>query len=111
MSRLENLPKESSIAAIAKRISCPILCAALKLYYAARRKETPAWARGVMIGALIYLVTPLDAIPDVIPGVGFTDDLGVITAALATVAMYINDDVKKAAAEKAHRLVKVCVCA
>lgn len=110
MTGTDRLPPESSIKSIATRIGCPLLCAALKLFYAARRKETPAWARGVMIGAVLYLVTPLDAVPDVIPGIGYADDLSVLTAALATVAMYINDDVKKAAAEKAHRLVKSCRC-
>ncbi len=106
----QKMPDESSIRAIATRIGCPLLCAALKLFYAARRKETPAWARGVMIGAVLYLVTPLDAVPDVIPGVGYADDLSVLMAALATVAAYIDDNVKKAAGETAHRMVRACRC-
>lgn len=101
---------ESRLVAIATRVGCPLLCAALKLFYAARRKETPAWARGVMIAALVYLVTPLDAVPDFVPAAGYADDLGVITAAIATVAAYINDDVKRAASAKAHALVKACIC-
>lgn len=108
--RKDEVP-ESKIAAIAVKIGCPLLCAALKLFYAAKRKETPAWARAVMIAALVYLVTPLDAVPDVIPAAGFADDLGVITAAIATVTMYINDDVKKSAHDRAKVLVKSCSCA
>ncbi len=107
--RKDEVP-ESKIEAIALRIGCPLLCAALKLFYAAKRKETPAWARGVMIAALVYLVTPLDAVPDIIPAAGFADDLGVITAAIATVTMYINDDVKKSADNRAKALVKSCSC-
>lgn len=87
-----------------------MLCAALKLFYAARKTETPAWARGVMIGALIYLVTPLDAVPDLIPGIGYTDDLSVILAALGTVALYIDDNVTKAAEKKARQILKSCQC-
>jgi uncharacterized membrane protein YkvA (DUF1232 family) len=44
-----------------------------------------AWAsRAIAIGALVYLISPLDAVPDVLPAIGLTDDATVI---LATVAM------------------------
>lgn len=66
----------------------------LWLYYAAQRPETPLWAKTVIYGALAYFICPVDAIPDVIPVVGFVDDLGALAAALATVAVYINDEVK-----------------
>ncbi len=61
---------------------------------------TPKWARRVIYGALGYFVLPLDAIPDLAPLVGYTDDLGVMTAALATVAFAITDDVKAQARGK-----------
>ena len=73
---------------------------ALWLYYAVQNPGTPKWARRVIYGALGYFVLPLDAIPDLAPLVGYTDDLGVMTAALATVAFYINDDVKHQASNK-----------
>lgn len=60
----------------------------------------PKWARRVIYGALGYFVLPLDAIPDLAPLVGYTDDLGVMTAALATVAFAITDDVKAQARGK-----------
>lgn len=66
----------------------------LWLYYAAQRPETPLWAKTVIYGALAYFICPVDAIPDVIPVVGFVDDLGALAAALATVTVYINDEVK-----------------
>ena len=66
----------------------------LWLYYAAQSPATPAWARSVIYGALAYFVLPMDAIPDLIPGVGFTDDLGALAAAIAAVSMYIDDDVR-----------------
>ncbi|CAP40439.1 YkvA family protein [Bordetella petrii] len=75
---------------------------ALWLYYAVQNPGTPKWARRVIYGALGYFVLPLDAIPDLAPLVGYTDDLGVMTAALATVAFYINDDVKHQASAKLH---------
>ncbi|ARP92396.1 hypothetical protein CAL14_00380 [Bordetella genomosp. 9] len=73
---------------------------ALWLYYALQDPKTPKWAKRVIYGALGYFVLPLDALPDLIPGAGYTDDVAVMAAALATVAFYIGDDVKRQAAAK-----------
>jgi uncharacterized membrane protein YkvA (DUF1232 family) len=73
---------------------------ALQLYFAAQASGTPTWAKSVIYGALGYFVFPLDAIPDPMPLVGYTDDLGVLAAAVATVAMYITEDVKEKARQK-----------
>jgi len=67
---------------------------ALYLYYAAQHPATPAWARRVMYGALGYFILPLDAVPDLAPLVGYTDDLSVMVAALGTVAFYITPQIK-----------------
>lgn len=75
---------------------------ALWLYYAAKNPDTPKWARRVIYGALGYFVLPLDAIPDLAPIVGYTDDLAVMTAALATVAFHITDDIKQQASTRLH---------
>lgn len=68
---------------------------ALWLFYAARRPETPVWARSVIVGALAYFVLPVDAVPDFVPGIGYTDDLTVLASAVGAVALFINDDVKR----------------
>lgn len=73
---------------------------ALCLYYAAQRPDTPKWAKTIIFGALAYFIAPIDAIPDLTPVVGFSDDLGALAAALAMVSMYIDDSVKSQAAEK-----------
>lgn len=75
---------------------------ALWLYYAVKNPDTPKWARRVIYGALGYFVLPLDAIPDLAPIVGYTDDLTVMTAALATVAFHITDDIKQQASVRLH---------
>ncbi len=72
----------------------------LLLYYAFKDSDTPAWAKGVIVGALGYFIFPLDAIPDITPVVGYADDLGVIAAALATVAIHIKQEHKDKAAEQ-----------
>ncbi len=73
---------------------------ALLLYYAYQRKETPAWAKRVVMGALGYLVMPLDFVPDLSPVVGFTDDIGVLSAGLLTVAAFVNQEVRENARKK-----------
>ncbi len=68
---------------------------ALWLYYAMQEEKAPAWAKATIVGALGYFITPLDAIVDLTPVVGYADDLGVLALALAAVATYINDDVRE----------------
>ena len=81
-----------------------ILEKALWLYYALKREDLPPWARAAVIGALGYFILPLDAIPDVLVPLGFTDDLGVIAAAVKTVAGYIGPEEKRQAKEKLQDL-------
>src|SRR5690606_41277761 len=53
-----------------------------------------------IVGALGYFILPFDLIPDIAVGVGYVDDLGVLTAALISVAMYIDNDIKNQAKSK-----------
>ena len=89
--------KLQQFAAKAGRV---VLDKALTLYYAALDADTPAWARASMFGVLGYFITPLDAIPDITPAAGFTDDLSLMVAALVTVAAYIKAEHKAKANEK-----------
>ncbi len=69
-----------------------VLEPALKLYYALQDRDTPVWAKTVIVGALGYFISPIDAIPDITPVVGYSDDLGVLIAAVATVGAYIKKE-------------------
>ncbi|MEP4148043.1 MAG: DUF1232 domain-containing protein [Halioglobus sp.] len=73
---------------------------ALLLFYAMQEEKAPAWAKATIAGALGYFIVPIDAIADLTPAVGYADDLGVLALALAAVATYINDDVRRKTAEK-----------
>jgi uncharacterized membrane protein YkvA (DUF1232 family) len=50
----------------------------LILYYALRDKRTPGYAKLPSIISLIYLLSPVDIIPDVIPLAGYLDDLVIV---------------------------------
>lgn len=73
---------------------------ALLLYYAGNEESAPAWAKATVVASLGYFITPLDAIVDLTPAVGYADDLGVLVLALAAVATYINDNVREKTAVK-----------
>ena len=78
----------------ARRAGREVVGYALQLHYAAHKPTTPTWARRTAYGALAYFILPLDAVPDFIAGIGYTDDLGALTLALTTLAAHIDDDVR-----------------
>lgn len=50
-----------------------------------------AWkSKTVAIGALLYLVSPIDLISDVVPVLGLTDDASVIAAAVASLSFELK---------------------
>ena len=69
----------------------------LAAYYAALDRRTPFHVRATLLGALAYFVLPFDLIPDMIVGLGYTDDAAVLYAALRLVAGAINDRHREAA--------------
>lgn len=91
---------KSKLIRYAKAAGREVVEKALWLYYAARSPSTPVWAKTAIYGALGYFISMIDAIPDLTPIVGYTDDLGVLVAALATVSAYITPEVKAKASEK-----------
>ena len=88
------------IAAFALRAGREIIERVLVLYYCFQDRDTPAWAKTIIMGALGYFIAPLDAIPDLMAGVGFSDDLGALAVAFAAVAMHIKPEHKRQAEEK-----------
>ena len=75
----------------------PFLPDALALWWCAKDPETPVAARGMMFAALAYFVLPTDIIPDVLAGVGFTDDAAVIAAVIGVVGKHLKPRHRQAA--------------
>jgi uncharacterized membrane protein YkvA (DUF1232 family) len=67
------------------------------LYHAYQRKETPFWAKNIIMASIAYFLSPFDAIPDLTPFLGFTDDFSVIMFGVVTIACFINDEVRNKA--------------
>lgn len=75
---------------VAKRI--PFAEDLLAAWICARDPATPRRVRMTLLAALGYFVLPVDALPDIMPILGFTDDAAVIAAALAAVAGSITPE-------------------
>lgn len=95
-----------TLAKALKLTGVGIIEKALVMYYSAKDDATPKWAKTVIFGALGYFVFPMDAIPDFIPVAGYTDDMGVLVAALGTVALYIKEEHKQMARAKVENILK-----
>ena len=82
------------IKGVIKTAGRVLIYKALQLYYVMQTSDCPMHIKTAIIAALGYFILPIDIIPDFIPGVGFTDDLGAIVAALAMAQAYVTDEVK-----------------
>ncbi|MBN7806258.1 DUF1232 domain-containing protein [Agrobacterium rosae] len=73
-------------------------------YYCAMDRETPFRAKGILFAALGYFIMPMDVVPDVFAVIGFTDDIAVLTAALAMIRAHIKMEHYEAADAALERL-------
>jgi uncharacterized membrane protein YkvA (DUF1232 family) len=78
----------------------------LAAYFCAIDRNTPAYVRAVLCGALAYFVLPADMIPDVLAPLGFTDDASVIAAAIAAVGRHLQPEHRDAARDRLERLAR-----
>ncbi len=88
------------IAKIAKRAGAKLVYAALILYYTLQSGKVSKTDKAIIIGALGYMISPLDVIPDAIPIAGLTDDLAVLVFVLRKVWVNVEPEVKTKAEER-----------
>ena len=88
------------ISRIARRAGSKLVYAALLLYYTLESDKISLKDKAIIIGALGYLISPLDVIPDAIPIAGLGDDLAVLIYVLNKVWGNVNEDVKAKSRDK-----------
>ena len=88
------------ISRVAKRAGAKLVYSALILYYTLQSDQVSVHDTAIIIGALGYLISPLDVVPDAIPIVGLGDDLSVLVYVLQKVWGDVSDDVKQKSKEK-----------
>lgn len=60
------------------------------LYRYLKSPEISWYRKSIIVGALIYFISPIDAIPDLAPFIGYLDDLGVIAALIK----YLGNEIR-----------------
>ena len=74
------------------------------LYFCATDSDVPFGKKAIAFAALTYFIMPIDAIPDALPVAGFTDDIAMITGAIASLGSVITQDHKEQADEWLNNL-------
>ncbi|CAH1523701.1 conserved hypothetical protein [Vibrio owensii] len=72
----------------------------IKSWLAMADSNTSVRHKAILGGALAYFVLPTDMVPDVLAGVGFTDDMAALTLAANSVGNVITDEHEEQAREK-----------
>lgn len=88
------------VSSIAKRAGAKLVYSALILYYTLQSDKVSKKDKAMIIGALGYMISPLDVIPDAIPIVGLTDDLTVLIYVLKKVWMDVEPEIKEKAKDR-----------
>ena len=87
------------ISKIAKRAGAKLVYIALVLYYTLQSDKVALKDKAIIVGALGYLVRPLDVIPDAIPIVGLGDDLAVLLYVIGKIGN-VSEEIKEKAKAK-----------
>lgn len=90
------------IGTFAKKAGIKTIYIVLLLYYALQSDKISAKHKALIYGALGYFILPVDLVPDLIPLAGLTDDFAALAAALASMAMSIDAEIKQRAKDKLH---------
>lgn len=88
------------ISHVAKRAGAKMVYTALILYYTLESDKVSLKDKALIVGALGYLISPLDVIPDAIPIAGLGDDLAVLLFVLKKVWGEVSEEVKAKAQDK-----------
>ena len=96
--------EEGILKKILLRAGRTIAQPALEGYELIMDNSTPPQVRISIMGALTYLIVPIDLIPDFIPATGFSDDLVALTAVISLWQRHITPEIKFRAMRKLDNL-------
>lgn len=81
---------------VARRV--PFVDDLVAAYFCAMDPATPMRVRGMLTASLAYFILPTDLIPDLLGGLGFADDMALLTAVVGLVSAHITPTHRAAAA-------------
>lgn len=70
----------------------PFLKDVIAMYYCLLDENTSISAKASIVLALLYFISPIDAIPDIILALGYTDDAGVIATTLLIIKSQLKPE-------------------
>lgn len=85
----------SKMKEVAKKIGLKATSYALILYYVLQKKEVPLADKMLITGCLGYFILPLDLVPDIIPAMGYSDDVVGMLFAIKRCMNYVDDGIKE----------------
>lgn len=95
---------DEKLPAMKKGVIAKIWDKVLFLWEQIKSPEVPVRMKIVIVGALLYLVLPIDVLPDSIPGFGLLDDFAVILAVFREVSKYVIPKLEKKLEEKLYEV-------
>ena len=87
------------------RLGRPAVQQLYALYFLFKSPHTPKRAKLIIVSALVYFLSPIDSIPDLLGPLGFSDDLAVIALVYAQMKQYLTEDLKNRAKIAAQKLI------
>jgi len=72
-----------------------------RLWFALGHPEAPGWLKGGAAAMVLYLVSPIDLIPDVLPVIGVLDDVIIVPMALRWLLSRLPEHIRHYADERA----------
>ena len=76
---------------------------ARQLWFALRHPNAPGWLKLGTVLIVLYVLSPIDLIPDVLPVIGVLDDLVLVPLAIRWLLKRLPPDIAQAAAARGAR--------
>ena len=91
---------------VAKKVGATVLLPVFTLYYMLQDDKVSLQHKAYIVGALGYFILPMDLIPDgILPVIGFTDDIAVMTLVLKLVKDSITPEIKARANARVSEII------
>lgn len=94
------------VKTFAFRLGKPAVKQLYALYFLMKSPHTPKRSKMIIVGALVYFLSPIDAIPDLLGPLGFSDDLAVIALVYTQLRSFMSEDIIARAQRAADKLLK-----
>ena len=95
---------DSKLPSMKKGVIVKIWDKVLFLWEQIKSQEIPLSLKLVIVGALLYLVLPIDVLPDTIPGIGLLDDMTVILTVFREVTKFALPKIEKKLEDKFYEV-------